>query len=503
MNNQNNLIQKRTSEAGKTSGMVRWGAILTLAVLVLVLVGLDMRSTSSQGVGPRYAATTEAADPSATELSRGFAIVAKQVSKAVVNISTEQITRETAMQIPEQFRDFFGGEPFGRENPRDRKVRSLGSGFIVDPTGFILTNNHVVGRASRIRVKLDDGRTMDAKVIGTDPQTDLAVVKIEAATLPVLALGNSAKSEVGDWVLAFGSPFGLEKTMTAGIISAKGRVIGAGPYDDFLQTDAAINPGNSGGPLVNLRGEVVGINTIIASQSGGFEGVGFAIPSELAQGVYGQLVKTGKVTRGWLGVGTQEITPELAKSFNLPQQKGVLIAHVEPGSPAANAGVQSGDVLLEYNGQPINNSKDLSFAVAATKVGVPTKLKVFRQGQELTVDVKVGERPNPTGEEDSASSASSEGQGKLGIRVENLTPESARMLGVESAEGVVVTEVRPGSPADEGGLRNGDIIREINRTPVNKASDLQGISRNLKAKSTVLLKIVRRGVVQFLAFDLP
>jgi serine protease Do len=503
MNNQNNLIQDRKSQANKTSGMVRWGAILTLVLLVVVLVALDMRSVVNQGGGGRYAATAEAADPSLGELSRGFATVAKQVAKAVVNINTEQIARETAMQIPEQFRDFFGGEPFGRENPRDRKVRSLGSGFIVDPNGFILTNNHVVGRAIRIRVKLDDGRTLDAKVIGTDATTDLAVVKIEATTLPVLVLGSSNKSEVGDWVLAFGSPFGLEKTMTAGIVSAKGRVIGAGPYDDFLQTDAAINPGNSGGPLVNLRGEVVGVNTIIASQSGGFEGVGFAIPSELAQAVYGQLIKTGKVTRGWLGVQAQEITPELAKSFSLPQQKGVLIADVQPGSPAASAGVKSGDVLLEYNGQAINNSKDLSFAVAATKVGVPTKLKVFRQGQELTIDVKVGERPDPTSEEERASSATSEGQGKLGIRVENLTPESARMLGVESAEGVVVTDVRSGSPADEGGLRSGDIIREINRTTVNKASDLQAVSRNLKAGSTVLLKIVRRGVVQFLAFDLP
>jgi serine protease Do len=483
--------------------MIRWGGALTLALLVLALVAMDMSWVGHQSEGPRYAATAEAADPTAVELSRGFALVGKQVAKAVVNISTEQIVRDTGMQIPEQFRDFFGGQPFGRENPRDRKMQSLGSGFIVDSTGFIVTNNHVVGHATRIRVKLDDGRTLDAKVIGTDATTDLAVVKIEAASLPVLTLGSSSKSEVGDWVLAFGSPFGLEKTMTAGIISAKGRVIGAGPYDDFLQTDAAINPGNSGGPLVNLRGEVVGVNTIIASQSGGFEGVGFAIPSELAQGVYGQLVKSGKVTRGWLGVQAQELTPELAKSFNLPQQKGVLIADVQPGSPAASAGLKSGDVLLEYNGQPINNPKDLSFAVAATKVGIPAKLKIFRQGQEQTIDVKVGERPDLPAEEESTSSATSEGQGKLGIRVENLTPESARMLGVESAEGVVVTDVRAGSPADDGGLRSGDIIRELNRTPVNKVSDLQAMSRNLKAGSTVLMKIVRRGVVQFLAFDLP
>ena len=232
-------------------------------------------------------------------------------------------------------------------------------------------------------------------MVGKDPATDLAVLKISGSNLHALRLGDSSKVEVGDWVLAFGSPFGLEKTMTAGIVSAKGRVIGAGDYDDYLQTDAAINPGNSGGPLVNLAGEVVGINTVIFSRSGGFEGVGFAIPSDLAQSVYGQLAKTGKVTRGWLGVELQELTPELAKSFNLGDKKGVLVSHVDPGTPAAKAGVQSGDILLEYNGRSVNNYKDLSLAVAESKVGASSKLKVLRQGREMVLDVTVGERPPP------------------------------------------------------------------------------------------------------------
>jgi S1-C subfamily serine protease len=263
---------------------------------------------------------------------------------------------------------------------------------VVDPNGLIMTNYHVVRQADKISVKLHDGRVLEARVVGSDPQTDLAVVRIDAANLPYLRLAQGG-SDVGDWVLAFGSPFGLEKTMTAGIISAKGRVIGAGPYDDFIQTDAAINPGNSGGPLVNLQGEVVGVNTMIASQSGGFQGVGFAIPASMASGVYRQLSTAGKVTRGWLGVHIQELTPELARSLKLDRTSGVVLATVEPRGPADRAGLRQGDLVTAINGRDVNTPHELSLAVADARPGASLKMSVVRDGRSLTVDVRTGERP--------------------------------------------------------------------------------------------------------------
>ena len=286
-------------------------------------------------------------------LSTAFENAAKVVEPSVVNISTEQIIHNSGMS-PDQFGGMFGGEnPFGFlfNQPRDLKQKSLGSGFIVDSRGYILTNDHVVKDATKIKVKLQDGRELPGTVVGMDPMTDLAVIKVDASNLPVLKLANSDHVKVGEWVLAFGSPFGLDETMTAGIISAKGRNLYSSNYDNFLQTDAAINPGNSGGPLVNLSGEVIGINTMILSQSGAFQGVGLAIPATTADNIYPQLIKNGKVTRGWLGVGIQEMTPELAKSFNMKTDEGVLVSEVEPNSPAAKAGLHSGDVILEYNGK--------------------------------------------------------------------------------------------------------------------------------------------------------
>ena len=304
------------------------GFALGLGMLLLILGGaLGFRTVYDMGAASATSGAAASAANAPVQLSRSFEAVAKEVEGAVVNINTEQVIHNASAGMEDPFRQFFGGQdPFGfnfRQMPRDLKQKSLGSGFLVDPSGYILTNNHVVDNASSIKVKLDDGRVLDAKVVGTDPQTDLAVLKIPGSGLPTLRLGNSDQIQVGDWVLAFGSPFGLQKTMTAGIVSAKGRVIGAGPYDDFLQTDAAINPGNSGGPLVNLSGEVVGINTMIASDNGGFQGIGFAIPVSMANKVYGQLVKNGKVTRGWLGVTIQSMTPELAKSFNLSPRRGL------------------------------------------------------------------------------------------------------------------------------------------------------------------------------------
>jgi serine protease Do len=474
-----------------------------MAIAILLLGGsLGFMATEKGTSASPVPAVAIAASPQADSLSTAFEQVSKIVEPGVVNISTEQIIH-TGGTMEDPFQGMFGGNsPFGRffNQPRDMKQRSLGSGFIVDSQGYIVTNNHVIDGASKIKVKLQDGRELTGTVVGTDPQTDLAVVKVNASTLPTLKLGNSDQVKVGEWVLAFGSPFGLEQTMTAGIISAKGRDIGAGNYDSFLQTDAAINPGNSGGPLVNLRGEVVGINTMILSQSGGFQGVGLAIPATMADNVYHQLISSGKVTRGWLGVSIQEINPALAKSFNVKTEEGVLVAQVEPNSPAAKSGIRSGDIILEYNGQEIKTPKDLSIAVANTKVGVPAKLKVLRDGKAIDINVPVGSKPAERAEASSTGEKSE--HARLGITVENVDTNTARQLNLPYAGGVVVTDVQPGSPADEGDVRPGDVIREVNHKPVNNASEMQNMIGNLKKGSPVLLNVIRDGQTLYLAFDL-
>jgi serine protease Do len=448
------------------------------------LVGNQLPSSAAQISGPSFAA------------------VARRVEGAVVNINTEQVV---STATPDPFSWFFGEEwPFGQQTPRSRTQRSLGSGFIVDPSGYVLTNNHVVERASRIKVRLNDGRQLDGTIVGTDPQTDLAVLQIKADRLPALKLAEGDDIQVGDWVLAFGSPFGLEHTMTAGIISATGRVIGAGPYDNFLQTDAAINPGNSGGPLVNLRGEAVGINTVIFSRSGGFEGVGFAIPVSLARGVYGQLTTTGKVTRGWLGVTLQEMTPELARAFGLKDGQGVVVAEVEPGSPAARAGILSGDVLVNYNGEPIQNARDLSLAVAETKVGSSSRVTLYRNGRPMELQLHIGERPGDPEELARAGTPSNEEPGRLGMTLADLTPETASRMNLSGrAGGAVIAEVRPGSPAESAGLRPGDVIREVNRKAVKSAAEVVSSVKGLGQGSSVLLRIERQGSTQYVAMQIP
>ncbi len=497
------MLERIVPSNGKTVGKgFRQGFALGLGMLVLVLGGalgfMTGRETVTRDT-PRPAVTSAAVD-----LSRAFETVAKQVEPAVVNISTEQIVHATGSAMPDPFGGLFGDDsPFSGlfgQVPHDMKQRSLGSGFVVDSAGYVLTNNHVVKDATKIKVRLQDGRTVDATVVGTDPQTDLAVLRIKASNLHTVRMANSDQVGVGEWVLAFGSPFGLEETMTAGIISAKGRVIGAGPYDNFLQTDAAINPGNSGGPLVNLNGEVVGINTMILSESGGFQGIGLAIPSAMAESVYRQLVSNGKVTRGWLGVHIQDMTAELAKSFNMSEPKGVLVAQVDPDSPAAKAGLRSGDVILSYNGKEIQNARDLSLAVAETKVGVPAELKVLRDGGTSTLRVSIGERPDDLAQ--TSGAPAEEQRGKLGITVENITPDVAGEMNLSSRSGALVTEVRPGSPADEGGVRPGDVIREIDHKAVRSAADLSSAVRELKKGQTVLLRIDRQGQSLFLAFEL-
>lgn len=380
------------------------------------------------------------------------------------------------------FGDFFG--PFSEENPpRGFEQRGVGSGFVMNRDGYILTNNHVVEDADQIKVKLTNGKEYDGKIIGRDPKTDLALIKIKASSdLQPLNLGNSDDLKVGSWVIAVGSPFGLEQTVTAGIVSAKGRVIGSGPYDNFIQTDASINPGNSGGPLINMKGEVVGINTAIIASG---RGIGFAIPINMAKEIAPQLQEKGHVTRGWLGVSIQEVTPALAKSFDLKEKKGALVAQVVSGSPAEKAGIEQGDVIVEFDGKEVTDSKDLPRIVASTPIGKAVTIKLLRNGKALDRQVKVGEM------EEKVEVAESPSHKSLGITVQNLTPEIAKGLGIKKDTGVVVTRVEPGSPAADAGIQTGDLVREVNRKPVKNVEDFVQKVEKAKGQDNILLLIQR------------
>jgi serine protease Do len=380
------------------------------------------------------------------------------------------------------FGDFFG--PFSEENPpRGFEQRGVGSGFVMSREGYVLTNNHVVEDADQIKVKLTNGKEYDGKIIGRDPKTDLALIKIKASSdLQPLNLGNSDDLKVGSWVVAVGSPFGLEQTVTAGIVSAKGRVIGSGPYDNFIQTDASINPGNSGGPLINMKGEVVGINTAIIASG---QGIGFAIPINMAKEVAPQLQEKGHVTRGWLGVSIQEVTPALAKSFDLKEKKGALVAQVVSGSPAEKAGIEQGDVIVEFDGKEVTDSKDLPRIVASTPIGKAVTIKLLRNGKALDRQVKVGEM------EEKVEVAKAPSHKSLGITVQNLTPEIAKGLGLKKDTGVVVTRVEPGSPAADAGIQTGDLVQEVNRKPVKNVEDFVQKVEKAKGQDNILLLIQR------------
>jgi serine protease Do len=464
-------------------------------LIALLLVGsvLGFGYGMSTAIKPSNTPTASVSAVSETPMiPENFSDLAEKVRPGVVNIQVVKKVKNVGFGFrnfgspfgdKNPFGDFFG--PFSEGNPpREYKQQGVGSGFIMSKEGYILTNNHVVEDADQIKVKLANGKEYNGKLVGQDLKTDLALVKINGASdLHPLQMGNSDDLKVGSWVVAVGSPFGLEQTVTAGIISAKGRVIGSGPYDDFIQTDASINPGNSGGPLINLNGEVVGVNTAIIAEG---KGIGFAIPINMAKEIAPQLQERGHVTRGWLGVSIQEVTPELAKSFGLKEKKGALVAQVFSGSPAEKAGIEQGDVIVGFDGKEIADSKDLPRIVASTPVGKAVTIKLSRNGKVLDRQVKVGEM------EEKAEVAKTPSTKKtLGITVQNLTPEIAKGLGLKKDTGVVVTGVEPGSPAADAGIRTGDVIREVNRNPVKDAQDFVQKIEKAKDQENVLLFLQR------------
>ncbi len=415
-----------------------------------------------------------------------FSPIVEKVLPAVVNIRTTQIVRENPLM------DFFDkDDPFYRffkryfgEIPHEYQQKSLGSGFIISSDGYILTNNHVISRATKIRVKLlYTGEVYDAKVVGSDPKTDVALLKIKASRkLPTVALGDSDNIKVGDWVLAVGNPFGLNGTVTWGIISAKGRVIGQGPYDHFLQTDAAINPGNSGGPLVDMNGKVVGINTAIVASG---QGIGFAVPINIAKKLIPQL-KKGNIVRGWLGVLVQNVTPDMVKFFKLPDTSGAIVSQVVKGSPADRAGIKEGDVIVEYDGKKVNSATDLPYLVAFTTPGETVNIKIVRDGREIIKHVTIGKKPKKIALE-------REKESRLGITVTNITPYVKEEYNLKIDNGVVITDIREGSIAYLSGLKKGDVIIEVNRKKVKDVTDFNEKIKKALKKKIILFLINRRG----------
>jgi serine protease Do len=485
-------------------------ATLLFATFAFVAVARTFGQGASLNAGvPSEAALgsgaplTQPSDSTSPEsLAQSFRNVAKVVGPAVVHINVvQEVDPHAGVR----------GLPFGFDIPEltPRPQRGSGSGVIVSPNGYIVTNNHVVGDASKIEVKLADGRRLKGTVVGTDSETDLAVVKVDATGLPAASLGDSEALEQGDWVVAIGSPFRLEQTITAGIVSAKGRrVSSASPYDAFIQTDASINPGNSGGPLVNLRGEVVGINTMIFSQTGTNSGIGFAIPSSMVRKIYEQLVAKGKVSRGYLGVNVQDVEPAIAESLNLPEgTKGAVVGGVaNSDSPAAKAGLKSGDVITSVNGTSVASSQELTSLVADISPGSTAEVRFLRDGQEQATRVTLAERPSraeltgqPSEEEGQgmANPSRNAGWDKLGISVTPLTPDIADQLNVQVPTGVVVNRVSNAGPAAEAGLRRGDVIHRVGRTAVTSQADYDRAVAQLQSGSTVALQIERGGQMVF------
>jgi serine protease Do len=481
-------------------------------ILLLGMAGWGVVRASQKFFTPGVHISMNLADPAEGPSRTGFAPVVKGVLPDVVNISTSKVVKasdhpgmenEMPEGMPPFFQQFFG-QQFGpnSENrsvrPHDQREDSLGSGVIVSPDGYILTNNHVIDGATDVRVTLADKRQLKAMVVGTDPKTDIAVLKVEGSGFPAITVGDSSKVQVGDYALAIGDPFGVGQTVTMGIISALNRGnLGIEDYEDFIQTDAPINPGNSGGALVNDRGELIGINTAILSHgSGGNEGIGFAIPINMARGVMSQILDHGKVNRAYLGIMVQDITPGISKAMNLKDMKGVLVGDVSPSGPAQRSGVQRGDVILELDGKPMGDSRELRNTISMMDPNATVKLKLMRNGSPTDVSVKLGELPND--KEQAKTEEGSSEKALDGVTVENLDVESARQLGLPAATaGVVVTDINPSSPLASAGLRRGDVIQEVNHQPVKNVAQFEEAVR--KAGKNPLLLVNRKGSTLFLA----
>jgi serine protease Do len=468
---------------------------LIIFLVSLTLIPLADYPLSSKGPILCQAFATTAGKMAGTPVS--LADLVEKWRPTVVNISTTTIVKGRrgnpfGNEMP--FQRFFGKDDFFRRfyedaPEREFKQRSLGSGFIISSDGYIFTNNHVVEKASKIKVKLSTGKEYDAELKGKDPTTDIALIKISPEnSLPVVRFGDSDKLRTGDWVFAIGNPFGLEHTVTAGIVSAKGRVIGSGPYDNFIQTDASINPGNSGGPLFNLDGEVIGINAAIVAQG---HGIGFAIPINTAKSILADLKTKGSVTRGWLGISIQDITEDIAENLKLKDTNGALVGHIFEGDPADKAGIKTGDIIIEIAGMKIQDTHELMRIVAAQTVGEKVKVKIVRDGQEKILQVTIGERK----EEREIASKGKIGE-LYGMAVQEITPELARHFGLADQTGVIVTQIQDGSPADDAGLKIQDIILQINKVRISSVKDFLNEIKKDNEGGTVLL-LIKRGEMTF------
>ena len=510
----------RNRGAGRVSFLILIGVVMGLVLAaqtdVTERLGAIFGSAEEEAAKEQAPAVQGSSDPGGMEriCLPDFTLLAEKLDPAVVNISTTQVVKGGGMgggfggrppghggpgfgpNQPDPFEEFFDrffrGGPGGPQG--DMKRRSLGSGFVISEEGHIITNHHVVKDAETITVIFYDESEAEAKVIGKDPKTDLALIKVEVdRKLPTAELGDSDKLRMGDWVLAIGNPFGLKYTLTAGIVSAKGREIGAGPYDDFIQTDASINPGNSGGPLINMKGEVVGINSAIIA---GGTGIGFAIPVNIARDLIPQLKEKGRVSRGWLGVYIQRVTPDLAQSFGLDKPKGALVSEVTEGGPAAGTGLEHGDIILEFNGKPVEQFSDLPRMVAVTPPGEKVTLKVLRKGKEKTIKVKLGELPD-----DEATVAEGVSGEELGLQLQEITPELAQTHELASDKGLIVTDLDPSGVAAEAGIRRGDIIMEINQSPAYTISEFQKKVGAAKKGEMMLFLIKRRDGSLYIAVE--